>query len=125
MIIRKLSDLKGTKRQVVGKDFVSKRLILKEDNMGFSLNITLIKAGDVLNLHYKNHLEAVYCIKGQGKITDVAKNESHEINPGTIYILDKNDKHIFESLTDMELACVFNPALVGDEVHDADGSYPI
>jgi L-ectoine synthase len=25
----------------------------------------------------------------------------------------------------MRLICVFNPALVGDEVHDEDGSYPL
>jgi L-ectoine synthase len=122
MIIRKLSDLQNTPRQIIGETFVSNRLILKEDNMGFSFHITTHKKGDLLHLHYKNHLESVYCIKGNGKITDVINNKTYNIDPGSIYILDKNDKHIFEALTDMELACVFNPPLTGNEIHDKDGS---
>ncbi|HBX37428.1 MAG TPA: L-ectoine synthase, partial [Pseudohongiella sp.] len=84
-----------------------------------------IFAGSTTPIHYKNHLESVYCISGNGSIKDLATNEVHQIKPGTLYILDQHDKHILSGGTeDMVLACVFNPPVTGREVHDADGSYP-
>ena len=49
----------------------------------------------------------------------------YPIGPRSIYALDKHDKHILRAKTDMRLICVFHPALTGEEVHDADGSYPL
>lgn len=37
------------------------RLLLKNDGMGFSFHITTIHPGARLKMHYRNHLEAVYC----------------------------------------------------------------
>jgi L-ectoine synthase len=108
-----------------GGDWKSERLLLEKDNMGFSFHITTIKAGANLPLHYKNHLESVYCISGEGSIIDLATNEEHQIKPGTIYALDKNDKHILKAKTQIEFACVFNPPCIKDEQHDKDGSYPV
>lgn len=126
MIVRKLSDIVSTDREVGGEDlgWTSRRLLLKGDNMGFSLHDTLIHPGKPLHLHYQNHLEAVYCIEGKAKITDLATNEVHELEPGTVYALDKNDKHILESEVLSRFVCVFNPPVRGDEVHDETGAYP-
>ena len=93
--------------------------------MGFSFHITTIYAGMHLPMHYQNHLEAVYCISGKGEIEDLETNHVHKIQPGTLYALDKNDRHILRCSEEMELACVFNPPLRGDEVHNRDGSYDI
>ena len=46
--------------------------------MGFSFHITTIYAGAELPMHYKNHLECVYCISGEGSIEDLATGQVHE-----------------------------------------------
>ncbi len=127
MIIRNLKDILGTASEVRAPNgnWESRRLLTRDDNMGFSMNDTIIKAGSVNHLWYKNHLEAVYCISGNGQIEDLATGIIHQIEPGVLYALDKNDKHILRGGTaDMRMVCVFYPALRGDEVHDEDGSYP-
>lgn len=47
----------------------------------------------------------------------------YKITPGTLYALDKHDNHYLRAKTDLVLVCTFNPALVGNEVHDKDGVY--
>ena len=125
MIVRKLADLNDTDRQVTAETWTSRRLLLADDGMGFSLHDTLIYAGTTTEIHYQNHLEAVYCIQGQGRVTIVDTGEVHEISAGTVYALDGNEKHLLTADTEMRMVCVFNPALVGPETHDADGVYPL
>ncbi|HLW26881.1 MAG TPA: ectoine synthase [Kiloniellales bacterium] len=125
MIVRDLAEARTTRRHVESKGWDSTRLLLKSDNMGFSFHITTIYAGGDLPMHYKNHLEAVYCISGEGEIEDLATGEVHQIRPGVLYALDKNDKHILRGRTEMTMACVFNPPLNGREVHDETGAYAL
>jgi len=125
MIVRDLAEARTTRRHVEPKGWDSTRLLLKADNMGFSFHITTIYAGGDLPMHYKNHLEAVYCIAGEGEIEDLATGETHQIRPGVLYALDKNDKHILRGRTEMTMACVFNPPLNGLEVHDETGAYAL
>ena len=49
----------------------------------------------------------------------------YPIKPGTIYILDKHDRHILRAFKEMTMACVFNPPLNGKEVHNAEGAYEL
>jgi L-ectoine synthase len=42
-----------------------------------------------------------------------------------MYTLDKHDRHRLKAKTALRIICVFTPALVGTEIHDKDGSYPI
>jgi len=125
MIVRDLSKAKKSDRRVVSPDgnWESVRLLLRGDNMGFSFHITTIFKGADFMMHYKNHLESVYCISGEGEVETLTDNIKHAIKPGTIYILDKNDKHILRAFEEMELACVFNPPVVGNEVHNSEGAY--
>lgn len=125
MIIRTLQQAKKGERCVVGKGWKSIRLLLKEDRMGFSFHITTINQGACLEMQYKNHLESVYCISGKGEIISLEDGQTHIIEAGTIYLLDKHDRHLLKAETEMEMACVFNPPLNGMEIHDASGSYPI
>ena len=127
MIIRKLNEIVDTPGEVVAPkgNWLSRRLITQSDHMGFSLHDTIIKAGTETKIWYKNHLEAVYCISGNGSIEDLNSGVSHEIQPGVMYALNQNDKHVLRGGSeDMRLFCVFYPALRGDETHDKDGSYP-
>lgn len=123
MIVRKLADSAMQGRCVSAPGWESNRMLLKSDNAGFSFHITRIVKGAELTMHYQNHVEAVYCIGGVGEIVDIANNEAHEIKPGTLYVLDQHDKHILRAFEELELACVFNPPLMGREVHNAEGAY--
>lgn len=125
MIVRDLNEAKNTERRVVSDGWESVRLLLAGDRMGFSFHITTIYAGGELNFHYKNHLESVYCMSGSGSIEDIATGEVHRIRPGVMYALDKHDRHILRADEEMIMACVFNPPVTGQEVHQADGSYAL
>ena len=127
MIVRQLHNAQRTGRRIVSPDgnWESARLLLKGDGVGFSFHITTIYTGADFRLHYKNHFEAVYCISGRGEVESLKDGQRHPIEPGTIYILDEHDEHMLRAFEEMQLACVFNPALHGKEVHLADGSYAL
>lgn len=125
MIVRDLADANRTTRRIVSKGWESTRLLLKEDKMGFSFHITTIYAGADLPMHYKNHLESVYCVSGMGSIENCETGQKHPIHPGVMYALDRNDRHVLRADTEMKMACVFNPPLNGREVHDTTGAYPL
>jgi L-ectoine synthase len=127
MIVRTLKDCNDSNRRIVSPDgnWESTRMLLSEDNMGFSFHITTIYAGADFQMHYQNHLESVYCVSGEGEVETLADGKKHPIKAGSIYILDKNDKHILRAFKEMQMACVFNPALNGKEVHNAEGAYEL
>ncbi len=127
MIVRTLPEADKTDRRTVSPDgnWESTRLLLKNDNMGFSFHITTIYAGADFQMHYKNHLESVFCISGEGEVETLADGKKYPIAPGTIYILDQHDKHILRAFKEMKMACVFNPPLNGKEVHNSDGAYEL
>lgn len=124
MIVRQLQDCEQSECSVKATTWKSVRMLLADDNMGFSFHITTIFADTETHMHYKNHLESVYCISGKGEIKDLGTGKTHTIAPGTLYVLDKHDKHILYAHEELSLACVFNPPVTGREVHDADGAYP-
>ncbi len=127
MIVRQLEEAQQSGRRIVDpkKNWESTRLLLNDDNMGFSFHITTIYAGADFDMHYQNHLESVYCISGEGEVETHADGKKYAIKAGTIYILDKHDKHTLRATTEMVMACVFNPALKGTEVHNAEGAYEL
>lgn len=125
MIVRTLDEVIGTENEVKADTWVSRRLLLKDDNMGFSYHDTIIYAGTETHIWYKNHLEAVYCVGGEGEIETVSDGKVYPIKDGTMYALDKNDEHYLRATKDMRMICVFNPPLTGRETHDEDGVYPL
>ncbi len=125
MIVRTLEEIIGTDHEVKADNWVSRRLLLKDDNMGFSYHDTIIYAGTETHIWYKNHLEAVYCVGGEGEIETVSDGKVYPIKDGTMYALDKNDEHYLRATKDMRMICVFNPPLTGRETHDKDGVYPL
>lgn len=125
MIVRSLADAEKSDRRVVTPLWESTRLVLKNDRMGYSVHVTTIYAGSEIEMEYRNHLETVYCIEGEGSVEDLATGEVHEIREGIVYVLDKNDRHILRARTPMRMVCVFNPPLNGKEVHDSNGVYPL
>jgi L-ectoine synthase len=118
--------LRGTARAVdcPNGGFTSLRALLASDKMGFTMTRTTVHpTKHFQKWYYKHHLEACYCIKGRGLLrvgTRVSK-----IHPGILYAADKHDKHFFKAIEPTVLLCVFNPPLLGKEVHLEDGSYAL
>ncbi len=127
MIVRQLQEAEQTGRKIVDPkgNWDSTRLLLKDDNMGFSFHITTIYKGADFQMHYQNHLESVYCMSGKGEVETLDDGKKYPIEPGTLYILDKHDKHVLRAFEEMKMACVFNPPLTGKEVHNAEGAYEL
>lgn len=124
MIVIHSADLTDTERHARGPGWESRRIIVKRDGVGYSVHETRVFEGAELHLHYKHHYESNYCMEGEGEVLDVATGQVHAIRPGTLYALDKNDKHVLRAIKgDLRLVCVFNPPLSGRETHRADGSY--
>lgn len=125
MIVKTLEDVLGTEDHATGEAFESRRILLARDGLGYSFHDTLVKAGSTQHLHYKNHVEANYCIEGTGEVENATTGEVWPLRPGVMYVLDQHDPHIIRATTDVRFICIFTPALTGQEVHDADGSYGV
>jgi L-ectoine synthase len=121
MIIRRFEEIAGGEQDVAWGNGQSRRLLLARDGMGFAIADTLVLAGTQSLLEYKNHLEACYCMSGEGEVEDMEGNR-HAIRPGVLYALDRNDKHVLRAKTDLRLVSVFNPPIEGHERHDLTGS---
>jgi L-ectoine synthase len=126
MIVRTLDSVTGTDFDVIAHNSLwrSRRICTNADGMGFSVSETVIEEGAKLHLHYKHHLEGVYCISGHGVLMSVDDGKKYNIVPGTIYLLNNHDKHTLSACSAMRLLCIFSPALSGRETHDESGSYP-
>ncbi|MEQ6377052.1 ectoine synthase [Bacillaceae bacterium S4-13-58] len=120
-----LNDVLETEHDVDGGNWVSRRLILKKDGMGYSVHDTIIKAGTETHIWYQNHLESVYCIEGEGEVVTLKDGKVWPIKKDVLYALDENDEHLLRAKTDMRMVCVFNPPVAGTEVHDENGVYPV
>ena len=126
MIVRTLDELKQTGRYAEKPGhWSSARYLLRDDNVGFTMTQTTVAAGSALDMQYKNHIEANLIIKGEATVTDLENNREFELGAGSMYTLDKHDRHRLVAKSDLTIVCIFTPALVGTETHDEDGSYPI
>ena len=105
----------GTERDVDWGNGKSRRLLVQADNLPFTMTETTVKAGTISKLQYLNHVEACYCIDGNGEVESDGK--VYKIEPGTLYAPEK-DKHILRATSkDLKLVCVFTPPLKGSEKH--------
>lgn len=125
MIVRTLDEILNTENDIKAETWASRRLLLKNDKMGFSFHDTVIYAGTETHIWYKNHLEAVYCVGGEGEIETTSDGKIYPIKDGTMYALDQHDEHYLRAIKDMRMVCVFNPPLTGKETHDKNGVYPL
>jgi L-ectoine synthase len=125
MIVRHLADIVNTERDVRASNgnWESRRLILNNDAVGFSMHDTIIHAGTETLLWYKHHIEAVYCIEGEGEVETTDNEKAYPIKAGSVYLLNGNERHWLRARTTMRMVCVFNPPVTGNETHDADGAY--
>lgn len=125
MIVKTLREVEDTADDVRADTWKSRRLLLAGDRVGFSFHDTIMYAGTETRMWYQHHIEAVYCIEGEGELEDLDHHTRHRIRPGTLYALNGHERHIMRPKTDMRLLCVFNPPVTGREVHDENGVYPL
>lgn len=122
MIVKRLEDVVGGKGDAHGDKWHSLRLLHEEDGMGVTLTDSILEAGFEMVLWQKRHLEACYCLEGEGTVEELDSGKLHEIKAGTLYAMNDHDRHRIRAKTRMRVVCTFFPALTGEEVHDADGS---
>jgi len=122
VIVKTKENVIGTKGDAHGDRWSSLRLLHEEDGMGVTLTDSILEPGFEMDLWQKNHLEACYCIEGEGTVEELDNGTIHEVKPGTLYAMNDHDRHRIRAKTRMRMICTFHPALTGDEVHDADGS---
>jgi L-ectoine synthase len=119
MLVRRLTEVPS----IEWGNGLSRRFLLESDGMGYTVTDTTVRAGTKSRLEYRHHLEACYCIAGSGEVVD-SNGDSHALEPGTLYALDRNDAHFLIASTheDLRLVCVFTPALAGHETHKLDSA---
>ncbi|MDE4604587.1 ectoine synthase [Sinorhizobium meliloti] len=123
MIVRSLKDVEATEHFVEWGNGTSHRLLTGKDGVGFTVCRTVVRANTVSLLQYRNHLEACYCIAGEGEVEDMDGNV-FPIRKGDIYVLDKHDRHFLRGGQgkDLVLVSIFNPPLNGTECHKLNDS---
>ena len=126
MIVRDLDDVKarGAYAEKPGV-FTSARYLLRDDGVGFTLTQTTVAAGQSQEMQYKNHVEANLIIEGEATLEDLTNGKTYYLKPGSKYTLDQHERHRLTAVTDVRIVCIFSPALVGTEMHDEEGSYPV
>lgn len=75
MIVRTTPDITGTDRQVDTDHWTSKRIVLSDDEVGFSYHETTVAAGTETPLHYPDYIEAVWLIEGHERHTIIADTQ--------------------------------------------------
>lgn len=126
MIVRNVEEVKGTADEVRTDNWVSRRVLLSKDGMGFSFHETVIFPGTETHIHYQNHLEAVWCIEGDGEIETIKDGKKYALHDGVVYALNEHDEHWLRGgEKPLRVICVFNPPLTGQEEHDEKGVYPL
>ena len=125
MIVRTLDEITDTDADIKTENWRSKRIVLAKENVGFSVHETTLYAGTVNRFWYANHIEAVFVVAGEGEITELDNGKTHQLAPGSLYLLNDHDKHEVRPRTEMRVVCVFNPPVTGREVHDENGVYPL
>ncbi len=122
MIVRTLEEITDTDHDVRGEGWRARRHFVRADGLGFSLSETTVEAGRTMQLWYKHHQEACFVIEGEAELTERDTGAVHRLGPGDAYA-PGNGRHTIRVISPLRLVCVFNPALTGQETHDADGSY--
>ena len=94
MIVSSLQSLINTPRDVRGPVWASRRFLLAEDGVGFTMTETTTEAGAEQVLWYKHHVEANYVIEGEGEVENLATGEVFALGPGSMYLLDRHDRQM-------------------------------
>ena len=126
MIVRSVAGYQALGRTVELTDgrATSTRLITARDRIGFSLAFVTLEGGLIFDLWYKHHWETNVMLAGSARLSDLGRGKSWDLDQNAVYLVGPTDRHRLEAHMPTEVLSAFCPAVNGDEVHDADGSYP-
>ena len=125
MLIKHKADLQGTPRAMSTDLWSTTRFLLREDGAGLTLTDVTIAKDDGHIYGYQHHSEVGYCLEGLATLEDLATGEIHDITPGSLWLAHKGERFRFVALETTRLITIFTPALVGPEVNDENGSFPL
>lgn len=57
---------------------------------------------------YKNHIEAVYVIEGDGELEGISNRKTHHLYLDTVYTFNSHEFHIVRPKTDVRMVCQSN-----------------
>ena len=96
MIVRTLDELKETGRYAEkAGHWSSARYLLRDDNVGFTMTQTTVAAGSVMDMQYKNHIEANLIIAGEATVTDLETDLEYELGAGSKALVVAVDDGVF------------------------------
>ncbi|CAE8605181.1 unnamed protein product, partial [Polarella glacialis] len=136
-MIRSLAEVQeaGLEKVADTNTWLSRRYLVGADSFGFSFHHTVLKAGKSTYIHYKNHVEAVLVVEGEGTIELVREGQKEgegfakfRLGPGVFYGLGGGQESHFlraSEASDLSVACAFNPPVTGVEDHNKEGVYPV
>jgi L-ectoine synthase len=116
MIVRTLTEILKSARDVSGNGWQSRRLLAAEDQADFSLHDTLITAGAQIEVQISNQFEAVYILEGKGTIEPQGMDQIISLAPGTLYTVTSKDPHVLKAETAMRMICVFSPPCLAAQI---------
>jgi L-ectoine synthase len=82
MLARDVQDILGTERDVAGDGWKSRRLVVADDGLKYSVHETILDAGITLRFVYSAHHETVYCIEGEGSVRNLSTGGGLATPPG-------------------------------------------
>ncbi|MEM6380235.1 MAG: ectoine synthase [Bacteroidota bacterium] len=125
IIVKHKSDLLNTERAVETDDYSTVRLLLKKDGAGLTVTDVMIKGQSDSIYGYKHHKEICYCLEGEATLVDLENGIEHTIKPGSLWAATNHEKFRFIAHKPTRLISIFDPALVGPETNDEEGSFPL
>ena len=126
MFVRTLDQLKSAGREAVvahGK-VRTVRMLTKADGLGFSQSDVNALESTESDLWYKHHWEANYVVAGRATVSDLTRDLTWELEPGSLYCVGPRDRHRIGTTAGVRIVSIFNPPITGTETHDDDGAYP-
>ncbi|MBN3950373.1 MAG: ectoine synthase [Nostoc sp. NMS7] len=125
MLIKHKHELQNTSRAIQTKDWSTIRFLLEEDGVGITVTDVNIHEGSDAVYHYKHHTEVCYCLQGNATLEDLQTGQVHQVRPGTLWVSRKGERFRFVAKVHTRLISIFIPALLGTEVNDEEGSFPL
>ena len=124
-LVRSLSELVGTERDIDWGQGHSRRFLIKQDGFPIGVHNTWVHPKTSSRLGYQNHNESVYYISGsvtyRWKDTSgewIHENTKTDKEDGTNYLMNIHDPHVMEIHDeDAYYICIFDPVLTGNENH--------
>jgi hypothetical protein len=94
-------------------------------------NVMFICIRDCWFIRYQDRPSTNSCVAERRRGIGVSKSNSDNgyrfaqdsLIAGTLYALDKHERHRLKVTRRMRVICTFVPPLVGGEIHDVEGSY--